>query len=247
MQGDEEVLMGLLGKLFEKKYCAVCGTELGLLGKARIADGHLCKECSGKLSPYFEGRRSATTDQIIEQLAYREQNKEAVAAFNPTRTLGIDTKVYVDEDAGKVIVTRSENWREENPDVFGYEQITGCDFNVDESRTELKRTNSKGERISYSPPRYEYSYSFYVTIHINHPYVSKIRFKLNRNKIEQYGSAEYRSAEDNAIQIRDKLTSLHEHVREAKAPKVATQCPHCLATTIPDANGCCEYCGSALS
>ena len=25
------------------------------------------------------------------------------------------------------------------------------------------------------------------------------------------------------------------------------ECPSCGATTIPDAKGCCEYCGGALS
>lgn len=33
---------------------------------------------------------------------------------------------------------------------------------------------------------------------------------------------------------------------EANAPKQAIKCPYCGATTIPTANGCCEYCGAAL-
>ena len=66
--------MGFFDKMFEKKECAICGTELGLLGKTKINEGYLCKECAGKLSPYFHGYRSSTADDIREQLAYREAN-----------------------------------------------------------------------------------------------------------------------------------------------------------------------------
>lgn len=52
--------MGFFDKMFEKKECAICGTELGLLGKTKINEGYLCKECAGKLSPYFHGYRSST-------------------------------------------------------------------------------------------------------------------------------------------------------------------------------------------
>ena len=63
--------MGFFDKMFEKKECAICGTELGLLGKTKINEGYLCKECAGKLSPFFRGHRSSTADDSREQLAYR--------------------------------------------------------------------------------------------------------------------------------------------------------------------------------
>lgn len=239
--------MALFGKLFEKKYCAICNTELGVFGKTKIADGHLCKDCAGKLSPYFDGERQATTEQIREQLAYRENNKKDVEAFGPTRTLGTDTKIYIDEDDQKVIITRASDWRAANPDVFDYTQITGCNYEVDEDRNEIYRTNKEGEKVSYNPPRYEYRYSFYITVLINHPYVSKIRFKLNQNTIERKGSAEFISAENSCKEICDALTQVREGVRASKAPKTAVVCPHCLASTVPDANGRCEYCGGAIS
>ena len=59
--------MGFFDKMFEKKECAICGTELGLLGKTKINEGYLCKECVGKLSPFFGGYRSSTADDIREQ------------------------------------------------------------------------------------------------------------------------------------------------------------------------------------
>ena len=84
--------MGLFGKLFEKKECSICGGEIGLLGNRKLEDGNMCKTCAAKLSPWFEDRRESTVAQIEEQLAYREANKEKVAAFTTTRTLGQDTK-----------------------------------------------------------------------------------------------------------------------------------------------------------
>ena len=32
--------MGFFDKMFEKKECAICGTELGLLGKTKINEGY---------------------------------------------------------------------------------------------------------------------------------------------------------------------------------------------------------------
>ena len=33
---------------------------------------------------------------------------------------------------------------------------------------------------------------------------------------------------------------------EAAAPKAAVTCPWCGGTSVPDANGCCQYCGGSL-
>ena len=98
--------MGFFDKMFEKKECAICGTELGLLGKTKISEGYLCKECAGKLSPFFHAYRSSTADDIREQLAYRGANAERLASFNPTRTLSAGrTNIMLDEDAGLLIIT----------------------------------------------------------------------------------------------------------------------------------------------
>ena len=91
--------MGLFGKLFEKKECSICGGEIGLLGNRKLKDGNMCKNCAKKLSPLFDERRESTLEQIKDHLAYRERNKEVLAAFNPTRTIGKSGEVvYVDED-----------------------------------------------------------------------------------------------------------------------------------------------------
>lgn len=242
--------MGLFGKMFEKKACSVCGGEIGLLGNRKLEDGNLCKECASKLSPFFSERRHSTVAEISDQLAWREANKERVAQFNVTRTLGNDTKVLLDEDAQRFLVTTGGRWRDANPDVLDFSQVTGCDTEIRESRSELHWTDDDGEEHSYEPPRYDVDYDMYLTIHVNTPYFDEITFKINDYRIEERMSVEFREAERQAGEIRDALTAVRQGVRDAAAeaakPKVAQTCPFCGATTIPDASGRCEYCGGAM-
>ena len=153
--------------LFDKKYCDICGEKIGLLGNRKLENGNLCKNCAKKLSPWFSDRRSSTVEEIKAQLAYREENRQKVAAFHTTRTLGTNTKVLLDEDAGKFMVTRARDLQEANPDVLDFADVTGCNLDIDESRSELKREDKDGKEVSYNPPRYEYSYDFYITIPLN--------------------------------------------------------------------------------
>lgn len=142
------------------------------------------------------------------------------------------------------------DWREANPDVLDFSQVTGCDTEIRESRTELHWEDSDGEEHDYDPPRYDIDYDMYLTIHVNVPYYDSITFKVNGSRIEERNSVEYREAERQANEIRVALTELRETTREAaaaaSAPKVARTCPFCGATTTPDASGRCEYCGGAM-
>ena len=325
--------------LFDKKFCSICGEKIGLLGNRKLEDGNLCKDCAAKLSPWFTERKQSTVAEIKEQLAYREENKAAVSAFQTTRTLGRNIKVLLDENAGKFMVTSARNIAEANPDVLSFSDVTGCDLNVEESKTEIRYRDANDDVQSFNPKRYAYAYDFYMTIHVNHPYFDEIRFKLNDSSVDgdvdtmldydevrggagrapmagrnpmagsgtgrpgaaggrpqpggarpmgqrpmgqdpaAYGmqpfdtgmaagmgagfgmdltsnadeirnSAEYIEYENMGWEIRDTLLQVRADARaeeaEANAPKQAVKCPYCGATTIPTANGCCEYCGAAL-
>jgi rubrerythrin len=237
--------------LFDKKYCDICGDKIGLLGNRKLEDGNLCKECAAKLSPFTTDRRRTTVDEIKAHLDYREANKDEVAKFNVTRTFGDRTKVMLDEDNQKFIVTSASRWQSENPDVIAFSQVTGCQSEIRESRTEIKRKDAQGKEVSFNPPRYDIDYDFYLTIHINSPFFNEIEFKLNNNRIEERTSVEFREYERQANEIRQALTKVRQDVRKsaavASAPKAAQTCPHCGATTTPDANGRCEFCGGAMS
>ncbi len=356
--------------LFDKKYCDICGSKIGLLGNRKLEDGNLCKECAAKLSPWFSERRQSSVEEIRGQLAYREENKQAVAAFHTTRTLGGRTKVLLDEDAGTFMVTSARNPADANPDVLRFSDVTGCQLDIDEGRSEIQYKDAEGKRQSFNPKCYAYSYDFYIVIHVNHPYFNEIRFQLNESSVdngaetlleapsampgaaprpgmqtaarpgmqtaarpsaqtaarpgmqitvrpgaqtaarpsaqtaarpgmqsaarpgvqtaarpgaqtaarpgaqttvrpgmagrppmgrmprvsnadEVRASVEYKQCEEMGIEIRDALLQVRTEARqaaeEANAPKAAVTCPWCGATTIPDDNGCCEYCGGAVN
>lgn len=176
--------MGLFGKLFDKKECSVCGGEIGLFGNRKLEDGNLCKECAAKLSPWFSDRRQSTVSEIQQQLSYREANREKVASFHTTRTLGERTKVLLDEDAGLFMVTSAKNLTEANPDVLSFSDVTGCRLDIDESKTEIEYEDDNGERHSFTPPRYAFAYDFYIVINVNNPYFNEIHFKLNSETVD---------------------------------------------------------------
>ncbi len=175
--------------LFDKKFCDICGNKIGLLGNRKLEDGNLCKDCASKLSPWFSDRRRSTVADIKAQLADREANQAKVAAFNATRTLGENYIVYLDEDAKKFIVSTSSNFRNGNPDVLDFSQVTGCDLEIDEDRTEIYHQDAEGHNVSYNPPRYDYSYNFNVHLRVNHPWFDEMTFRLNRSAVRiPYGS-----------------------------------------------------------
>ncbi len=268
--------MGLFGKLFDKKECSICGGEIGLLGNRKLENGNLCKECAGKLSPWFDDRRHSTVEQISKQLEYRKANKEKLTSFTVTRTLGENMKVLLDEDAGQFVVTSSRRLDDENPDIIAFSDVTGCALDIEEDREELMRKKPDGEEVSYSPPRYVYEYDFYITIHVRNPYFDDIHFRLNSSTVSiegrnirpmphRYGggapmnfgggfdpvqSPEYRQYKEMGEEIKDILLQVRQQAREEKiaseAPKAAVVCPYCGAHTTPDASGRCEYCGGAV-
>lgn len=169
--------------LFKKKECDICGGEIGLLGNRKLEDGNMCKNCAKQLSPWFSDRRKSTVEEIRAQLAYREENKAKVAAFRATRTMGDRTRVLLDEDARVFMVTSERNLTEANPDVMALSDVTGCNLDIKESRSEIRHSGPDGRQVSYNPPRYTYRYDFNIIISVRNPYFDEIRFKLNNSSV----------------------------------------------------------------
>ena len=171
--------------LFDKKFCDVCGEKIGMLGNRKLEDGNLCKDCAKKLSPWFDDRRHSTLEEIKSQLQMREENRSLVSSFHPGRVIRSDRyNLYIDER--QQLFAASVNLdREDNPDIISLSQITGCNLDVNEMRTEEYRTDRDGERESYNPPRYSYSYDYYFYIYLNHPYINEMKLKLNSMDISE--------------------------------------------------------------
>ena len=180
--------MAFFGKLFEKKVCDLCGGEIGLLGNKKLEDGNCCKECAGKLSPWFDERRHSTVEQIRRQLTAREENRQKLQSWNHDMVFGEYQKLYV-KFAGRIpdsfVISSASNYKEANADILQFAHVSSCDADIRESHKELKQKNAQGEEISFNPPRYEYSYEFYVKLMVmGCEYIDDLRFRLNRNTLK---------------------------------------------------------------
>ena len=178
--------MGLFDA-FKKKDCEICGKEVGLFGYKKLEDGEICKDCIKLLSPWFDDRRHSTVDQIKQQLSYREENRAALVGFRPTVAFGERYTLRAELVNGvptRFVVERTDSYKEENADIISFRDVTSFNIDVQETKRELMARNSKGEEVSYHPPRYEYSYDFYAEIHVNHPYFNEITFQLNRDSVD---------------------------------------------------------------
>lgn len=248
---------------FDKKTCSICGGKLGLIFKRKLEDGNLCKDCASKLSPFFSDRRNSTVEEIKEQLKYREENKSAVAAFKTTRSFGANTKILLDEDHSKFMVTSARNLAEANPDVMDYSMVTGVDVSIEENSDEVFRKDSEGNSVSYHPPKYDYSYDFNIVIRVNHPYFDTINVQLNPSSVETTdggvfptqkpipdNNPEYCRYRDMCNEVKEALLGARQQARDAAAAAAAApvvaRCSHCGANTTPDESGCCAFCGSPM-
>ena len=224
--------MGLFN-IFDKKVCAICGGEIGLLGNRKLEDGNLCKECAKKLSPYLTDRRQSTVEEIRQHLQYREDNKRVLLAFNPTRAFGHGyTKVYVDENQGMFIITREKNYIPHNPDVFSVSQVIGVRPSIHENRTELYHHDRDGRRVPYSPRRYQVEYRFDVAIDLNTPFCNRIEFEVSSDRPDSPRTALYAELEAECVDLQNYLTPAN-YASFAPTAMVAGSAPAAAAASRP--------------
>ena len=132
--------------LFDKKNCDICGEKIGLLGNRKLDDGNLCKNCASKLSPWFEERRHSTVEDIKRQLAYREENKNAVRSFSVTREFSADRyHVFIDDNKGMFAIAFNMS-EQDNPDIY---KTSVCPL-AKVMRRELKKRGIKKLKVVYS-------------------------------------------------------------------------------------------------
>lgn len=221
--------------LFDKKYCDVCGEKIGLLGNRKLEDGNLCKDCAGKLSPWFSGRRHSALTDIKSQLAYREDNKAAVAGFHYTRKFGKNSpQLFVDENNCTFAVCSERELQNGNPDIISISSVTDCHFEEKEYRNEVKYKNNEGQMVSYNPPRYEYSYDYYMEIYVDHPYIDEIRFKLNDFTVKQNVTGSLMNLNHNGKTYIDMSDQIQDYLLNPAYRKTAT--PANAAPEAPTGN-----------
>ena len=338
--------------LFDKKYCDICGEKIRFLGNRKLNDGNMCKDCAEKLSPWLSGRRGMTVADIQAHMNYRADNYDQLQYFNPTRVIGTNMKLYIDDNQGLLFFSRNSNWRNSNPDLIRFDQITGVQIDIDETRHQREvvtpppppppqqggigqgrpgvqpprpqpprqtppapqpprpqpprqtppapqphggpgaqrpgQPGPSGQRPGQGRPQggqpqggrpqgghggpggrgrnmpspaprdpmvvqgeYYYTYDFNVIVYVNSEWFTEIRFRANSSSVEDSSSVAYQNAYAEAYQYKTTLEALagsnYTGSYEQTASRTAVTCPYCGATTIPDANGCCEYCGGAVN
>lgn len=179
--------MDFLKKMFEKKVCSICGKESGLLGNRKLEDGNLCKECTSKLSPWYEERRHATVQKIKNHLDWREENKKILQKIDIRKSFGEYYKVHIGYQGvypAYFLVSKEQDYVAENADVFFFANLKDCRLDVSEHCTELTKLDENKQRVSYNPPRYEYRYDFNVVLGVDTVYCNEIKFKLNKHPIK---------------------------------------------------------------
>jgi len=188
--------------LFDKKYCDICGKEIGFLGNRKLDDGNMCKNCASKLSHWFTGRKRTSVEAIKEQLAYREENAVQLKSFNPTKIIGDYYKFYIDEPKKCFVVSSlSTKWRESNPDIIRFEDVRDMKVTIREDKDEIYYKDAEGKNVSYDPKRYEYEYDFHMHIDVNHKYFDDMDFKLNSDQPENPGDGKYMELVDICRQV----------------------------------------------
>ena len=90
----------------------------------------------------------------------------------------------VDELGKRFVVTSSSDILKANPDIIPLSDVISCNLDLQVDDTELKKEDAQGKEVSYNPPRFCYSYNFYIEISVRHPWFSQIRFRLNSSDIE---------------------------------------------------------------
>lgn len=234
--------MGFLDRVFEKKICNVCGAPIDYFQNKKLQNGNCCKKCLSELSPWFSNLKASTVENIRYQLYCRKQNYEKLNAFNPTKVMGTEYKVLVDETKREFAVAKNGNYLQCKADIINCSDINRCTVDIIEHKKEVEYIDSNGEIHSFVPPYFAYSYDLFVEIGVTISYINVIRFKINPSPIDN-GQEEVINIGQNGIinKFKDKMytnrsyngkTSNLEEVRASTSYKkydsIANEIKDCL-------------------
>ena len=188
--------MGLFGGVFQKESCCICGGKTGMLDKKTL-DGKVCKDCTKKLSVWFDDYKSSNTEDLKKQIASKEKELFEISKYHFTKVFGEQGVILIDEanrvftafsdTSGKLFgaqrsVKSIEDVMDLRPDIISFDQINDIEIDVKETSREDKRTVD-GKQVSYDPPHMVYMYNFTLRILVEHPYIKRIYVPLNREAV----------------------------------------------------------------
>ena len=183
---------------------------------------------------------------------WQDENPD-VLDFGMVTGVTLNTEEHKHEEKRKTADGKEVSY---NPPVYEYSYDFNCTIHVnhpyfDEMTFQLNDREVHTGQMEYVQPA-----RGNVTINAGNGLAGAIAAGITgalANNTIQAGTVanpEIQMYQDMANEIKMTLLQARQDVRQeemaANAPKQAVQCPNCGATTIPDANGCCEYCGGAV-
>lgn len=155
----------------------------------------------------------------------------------------------MDRAVGKFIVTTATNWRDDNPDLISFSQVTGVDTDIHENKKEIYYKDDEDRSKSYNPRRYEYDYEFNVTILVDSPWFDKIELELSSGNCPDNPHTNlYRQYEDQMHTLYDILigsqrqTYGQNNSAASADPALKTREQEIMDTVIMNTSWICSSC-----
>lgn len=215
--------------LFKKDPCCLCGGKTGLFDKKCI-DGKVCKDCSSRMSVWFDDYKNTTAEALRDQLQVKADDMSHISSFNFKKIFGEMGVILIDDEAkvftafpdtSSGLFSDPRNVRsiddviDLNPDIISFNQAKDFDIKITETTREEKQTVN-GEQVSYNPPHIVYMYMFTLRMTIDHPYIKCVDIMLNKGAV-QIKNVGYRQWTDPGRKLAAHLLHLPSMIKEEQA------------------------------
>ena len=183
--------------LFKKENCCLCGCKTGLLDK-KCLSGKVCKDCTKKLSVWFDDYKNTDKAQLEAQIKIREDYVKIAKMLDFNKVFGEFGVILIDEDARKFIafpdtskglfgsqrnVKSLDDVIDLGPDIIDFDQVEDFEIDITETSREEKQTVN-GQQVSYDPPHILYMETFTLRIKLKHPYIKSVYIQLNNGAVQ---------------------------------------------------------------
>lgn len=183
--------------LFKKEVCCLCGEKAGLLDK-KCLDGKVCKNCTKKLSVWFDDYKNVTKASLEAQIFTRETYAAVLKTYNFNKVFGEFGVILLDEKSRKFIafpdtskglfgsqrkVRSLDDVIDLGPDLIDFDAVKDFEIDVTETSREEKRTVD-GQQVSYDPPHILYMETFTLRLQLEHPFVKTMNIQLNDGAVQ---------------------------------------------------------------
>ena len=183
--------------LFKKENCCLCGGKTGLLDK-KCMSGKVCKDCTKKLSVWFDDYKNADSTRLEQQIAIREANAAEAGNYHFSKIFGEFGVILLDEENRKFIafpdtsnglfgkqrtVKSLDDVMDLGPDIIDFSEVEDFEIDITETSREEKHTVN-GQEVSYDPQHILYMETFTLRMKLKHAYIDSVYIQLNNGAVQ---------------------------------------------------------------